>query len=53
MLDKIQLVPNKFISDIMPKREIKEIDDKSDRPPVNTIEKKKKEVRKATVIVYK
>ncbi len=52
MLDKRQLVPNKFIMDIMPKREIKEIAPE-DKPRVNTIERKKKEVRKPTVIVYK
>lgn len=51
MLYKNELIPNKFVRDITMK-EIKETV-KEEKPPVNTIEKKKKAVRKPIVIVYK
>lgn len=52
MLYKNELIPNKFVRDVTAIKEIKQ-SVKEDKPPVNTIEKKKKAVSKPIVIVYK
>ena len=52
MIDRIFTLPNKFVADIVPKKEMKQSAEE-DKPPVNTIERKRKVVRKPPVIVYK